>query len=221
MALEVDTRDWSLRTARNEEEMWALADEQGVHDARLSYPSGWLFLTRDAATRDLVAAATEATDERAAAAYADDLDHDADRVERALDDLVALGAFHADGDGYRPNPDSVVVRSVDRLDAAVRNAAESTDAAGTGAGFRDLARSEAVRLMLDALLYADDERVSQADLHEWCGLARKQVWMHVDRLEEYGVLVAAGDDYAIGEESSVFGGVRALDAAVVGAALSP
>jgi biotin operon repressor len=75
--------------------------------------------------------------------------------------------------------------------------------------------------MLDALLYADDERVSQSDLHEWCGLSRKQVWMHVDRLEEYGVLAAVGNDYVIGEESSVFGGVGALDAAVVGAALSP
>lgn len=221
MALEVDTRDWTLRTARNEEEMWALADEQGVRDARLSYPSGWLFLTRDAATRDLVAAATGEDEERDAAGVAAELDRDAERVERALDDLVAIGAYHEEDGLYRPNPDSVVVRSVGRLDAAVRDVKDDLSVEGDGAGFRDLAKLEAVRLMVDALLYADDERLDQADLHDWCGLSRKEIWMHADSLEEYDVLAPAGDAYAIDDESPVFARVRALDAAVVGAVLSP
>jgi len=221
MALEVDTRDWTLRTARNEEEMWALADEQGVRDARLSYPSGWLFLTRDAATRNLVAVATEEDDERDAAGFASALDRDAERVERALDDLVAMGAFHEDEGRYRPNPDSVVVRSADRLDEAVREANDELEVEGAGAGFRHLARLEAVRLMIDALLYAEDDRLDQADLHDWCGLSRKEIWMHADRLEEYGVLSPDGDKYAIDDASPVFANIRALDAAVVGAVLSP
>jgi len=221
MALEADTRDWTLRTARNEEEMWALADEQGVREARLSYPSGWLFLTRDATTRQLVATATAEDDERDAAGYAAALDRDQERVERALDDLAAIGAFHEEEGRYRPNPDSVVVRSVDRLDEAVRDANDELAVDGAGAGFRHLARLEAVRLMVDALLYADDDRLDQADLHDWCGLSRKEIWMHADRLEEYGVLAPSGDSYAIDDAGPVFANVRALDAAVVGAVLSP
>ncbi|WP_227357049.1 hypothetical protein [Haladaptatus salinisoli] len=215
MALHADTRDRTLRTALNRDEMWALADEEGVREARQAYPSGWLFLTRDAATRELVRLAAATGGEWELDELAHELDRDPESVERSLDDLVSLDAFREADGIYRPNPESVVARTAERL----RRAA---DEHGASDGLSDLATPEAVRLMLDALLSPDaDEPFTQDDLHELVGLPRKTVWMHVERLTNLGVLEASGDGYVTSETNPVLGHVRALDAAVLGAALSP
>ncbi|WP_458209518.1 hypothetical protein [Haladaptatus sp. NG-SE-30] len=210
-----DTQDWTLRTAHNYDEMWTLADEEGIREARLAYPSGWLFLTRDTATRELVRLAATTGGEWEADELAQELDQSAEHVERSLDDLVALRVFR-EGDGiYRPNPESLVAQTADRLRrAAIEH--------GASDGIDDLASPEAVRLMLDALLSMEtDEQFTQDDLHELVGLPRKTVWMHVERLTNLGVLAESGDSYVTNEANSVFGNVRALDAAVLGTALSP
>lgn len=215
MALHVDSRDWILRTTRNTDEMWALAEEEGIRTARTAYPSGWLFLTSDPATRELVRLAAATGGEWEVDELAHELDQNVEDVERGLDDLVALRVFREDDGTYRPNSESVVANAVERLRGAA-------DERGASDGFRDLANPEAVRLLLDAFLAMEEgEEITQDDLHELVGLSRKSVWMHVDPLSELGVLTASGSDYEINEASSVFAHVRALNAAVLGTALSP
>ena len=215
MALHVDSRDWTLRTTHNRDEMWTLADEEGIQTARAAYPSGWLFLTRDPATRELVRLAAATGGEWELEELAHELDQDTDGVERSLDDLVALRVFREDDRTYRPNSESVIANAVGQLRGAA-------DERGASDGFRDLTRPKEVRLLLDALLAMDgDEEFTQDDLHELVGLSRKSVWMHVEPLAELGVLTASGDGYKVNESSSVFAHIRALNAAVLGTALSP
>ncbi|WP_254663177.1 hypothetical protein [Haladaptatus sp. W1] len=215
MALHVDSRDWTLRTTHNRDEMLALADEEGIRAARASYPSGWLFLTRDPSTRELVRLAAATGGEWQVEDLAHELDRDLEDVERSLEDLVALRVFREDDETYRPNSESVVANAVGQLRSAA-------DERGASDGFRDLTQPEAVRLLLDALLTVDEtEEFTQDDLHERVGLSRKSVWMHVDPLEELGVLTDSGSGYKINESSSVFAHIRALNAAVLGTALSP
>ncbi|WP_435157257.1 hypothetical protein [Haladaptatus sp. DFWS20] len=215
MALHADARDWTLRTAHNRDEMWALADEEGIREARLAYPSGWLFLTRDAATRELVRLAAATGGEWGADELAHELDQSPESFERSLDDLVELAVFREEDGAYRPNSESVVAQTAERLRV-------TADEYGAEDGFRDIASPESVRLMLDALLSIDsDDELTQDDLHELVGLSRKSEWMHVERLTNLGVLVESGDSYVIDESSPVFGNVRALNAAVLGTALSP
>ncbi|SIR81881.1 hypothetical protein SAMN05421858_3936 [Haladaptatus litoreus] len=215
MALHADAHDWTLRTAHNRDEMWELADEDGIREARLAYPSGWLFLTRDSATRELVRLAAATGGEWEAEELAHELDQSEETVEQSLDDLVALGVFREEDDAYRPNAESVVAQTAERLRV-------TADEHGAEDGFRDIASPEAVRLMLDALLSMDmDEKITQDDLHELIGLSRKSVWMHVERLANLGILEASGDSYVLDEANPVFGNVRALNAAVLGTALSP
>ncbi len=213
MALHVDSRDWTLRTAHNHDDMWALADQEGVREARLTYPSGWLFLTRDPATRELVRLAAATGGEWEADELAHELDQSEEDVERSLDNLVSLHVFREEDGTYRPNSESVVAQTAERLRV-------TADEHGAEDGFRDIASPEAVRLMLDALLSMDEDEFTQDDLHELVGLSRKSVWMHVERLTNLGVLVESGDSYVIDESNPVFGNVRALDAAVLGTALS-
>ncbi|WP_458186720.1 hypothetical protein [Haladaptatus sp. NG-WS-4] len=215
MALHTDSRDWTLRTRHNQDEMWSLADEEGVREARLAYPSGWLFLTRDAATRELVRLAAVTGGEWDADELAAELDQSNKRVERSLDDLVALHVFREEGETYHPNPESIVATAVERLQRAA-------DEYGASDGFRGLASPEAVRLLIDALLAMDaDEEFTQEELHGLVGLSRKSVWMHVEPLENLGLIEASGNGYVTNESNTVFGRVRALDAAVLGTAFSP
>ncbi|WP_266080106.1 hypothetical protein [Haladaptatus caseinilyticus] len=215
MALHADARDWTLRTAHNEDEMWALADEEGIRAARLAYPSGWLFLTRDDATRELVRLAAATGGEWKADELAHELDQSTDHVERRLDDLVELAVFREVDGAYRPNNQSVVAQTAERLRV-------TADEHGAEDGFRDIASPEVVRLMLDALLSTDsNDELTQDTLHELVGESRKSMWMHVDRLTNLGVLEESGDSYVIHEASPVLGHVKALDAAVLGTALSP
>lgn len=91
---------------------------------------------------------------------------------------------------------------------------------GASDSFSDLASLEAVRLMIDALLSPEtDEPFTQDDLHELVGLPPKTVWMHVEWLTNLGILEMSGG-YVTSETNLVLGHVRALDAAVLGAALS-
>lgn len=215
MVLQVDTRDWTLRTTNNRDEMWTLADEEGIRAARAAYPSGWLFLTRDTATRELVRLAAATGGEWQVEELARELDCDVDAVEQGLEDLVSLRVFREEGEMYRPNAESVVANAVGQLRSAA-------DERGASDGFRDLTHPEEVRLLLDALLAMDEtEEFTQDDLHDHVGLSRKAVWMHVEQLEELDVLTPSGDGYKINESSSVFAHVRALNAAVLGTALSP
>ncbi|MFH5797149.1 hypothetical protein [Haladaptatus sp. CMAA 1911] len=215
MVLQVDTRDWTLRTTNNRDEMWTLADEEGIRAARAAYPSGWLFLTRDTETRELVRLAAATGGEWQVDELARELDCDVDAVERSLEDLVSLRVFRKEEETYRPNTESVVANAVGELRSAA-------DERGASDGFRDLAHPEEVRLLLDALLAMDEtEEFTQDDLHDHVGLSRKAVWMHVEQLEELDVLTPSGDGYKINDSSSVFAHVRALNAAVLGTALSP
>jgi DNA-binding IclR family transcriptional regulator len=76
--------------------------------------------------------------------------------------------------------------------------------------------------MLDALLSPDaDESFTQDDLHEFVGLPRKTVWMHVERLTSLRVLETSDSGYVTSETNPVLGHVRAIDAAVLGTALLP
>ncbi|WP_223301661.1 hypothetical protein [Haladaptatus sp. R4] len=215
MALHVDSRDWTLRTTHNRDDMWGLADEEGIQAARAAYPSGWLFLTRDSATRELVRLAAATGGEWELEELAHELDQGADSVDRSLDDLVELHVFRKDDGTYRPNSESVIANTV----AQLRGAA---DERGASDGFRDLTRPKEVRLLLDALLAMDQNEVfTQDDLHQLVGLSRKSVWMHVEPLADLGVLTESGDGYKVNESSSVFAQIRALNAAVLGTALSP
>ncbi|WP_233274816.1 hypothetical protein [Haladaptatus cibarius] len=215
MALHADAHDWTLRTAHNRDEMWELADEDGIREARLTYPSGWLFLTRDTATRELVRLAAATGGEWEAEELAHELDQSEETVEQSLEYLVALDVFREEDDAYRPNAESVVAQTAERLRV-------TADEHGSEDGFHDIASPEAVRLMLDALLSMEmDEKITQDDLHELVGLSRKSVWMHVERLANLGILVESGDSYVLDEANPVFGNVRALNAAVLGTALSP
>lgn len=214
-----ETEDFQLRTAEAEAEMLELADENGIKDARLSYPSGWLLLAREGPSRALVDALRDA--DSAARYGTDDLaslaELDPDAVESAVDTLISLGVLVADEGTYRVNEYSVVRRAATELAAAV----EATGATDGESGLRYLARLEAVRLLLDALLTADHGRTfEQENFHEMTGVSRKAVWVHVDRLVELSVLEEIGDEYGLVADSPVYRWAQSLDAAVVGAALS-
>ena len=214
-----ETDDFQLRTAESESEMLELADESGIKEARLSYPSGWLLLAREGPTRALVDALRDAD---AGARYGTEnlasmADLDADAVEDAADTLIALGVLVADEGAYRVNEYSGVRHAANELGAAV----EATGAPADETGLRYLARLESVRLLLDALLTVDAGRTfTQEDFHRMTGVSRKAVWVHVERLVELSVLEEDGDEYVLAVQSPVYRWAQSLDAAVVGAALS-
>lgn len=213
-------RDPALRTVRNERDLWETAERRGVKQARLRHPSGWLSLTEEKATRELLDLAIDA--DGSAEWQPDELVRAADasreRVLTEADRLVDLGVLSVVGGTYRPNAESIVRMAVEELDAAV---AERTDL-DERSGFRYVSQEQAVRLMIDALLHADgDRRLTQGEIHEEAGVSRKSVWAHVDRLTRLGVLTESGGEYAFNRGETVFGLVRALNAAVLGATLSP
>lgn len=213
------SEEFRVRTADAEAAMLAAADEDGIKEARLAYPSGWLWLAREDATRALVDAIAGA--ETGAKYGTDDLAQlanlDADTVEGSVDTLLSLGLLVADQGTYRINEYSGVRRAVAELSAAV----EATGAPDEESGFDHLTRLEAVRLLVDALLATDPGRsFTQEELHELTGVSRKAVWIHVEKLVALSVLEESGDEYVLDPQSPVYRWTQTLDAAVVGAALT-
>ncbi|WP_132058766.1 helix-turn-helix domain-containing protein [Halorussus amylolyticus] len=219
MSLPTTDDDRQLRTTDTEAEMWELADESDVSEARRAYPSGWLWLTGDESIRALVDALRDAdTDARYGT---DDLAEMADRtpeaVDSVVDSLISLGVLFADEGTYRVNEHSVVLHAVRKLSAAV----EATGAPDDKSGFRHLSRLDSVRVMVDALVSADPDRsLTQEDVHRLTGVSRKAVWIHVEQLVELSVLEESGDEYLLVQDSPVLRWVQSADAAVVGAALA-
>jgi len=213
------TDDATLRTRDTAEQMWDLAEEDPAA-ARRAYPSGWLWLTGEEAVRSLLAALLDAdTDARYGV---DDLASRSglgeSAVETAIEALISVGVLVADEGAYRINDCAIVYHAATELSAAV----EATGAPDDESGFEYLARLESVRLMLDALLDVDpDQSLEQEDIHQLSGVSRKRVWHHVEKLVALGVVEESGDEYVVGDATSVVRWVQSLDAAVVGATLAP
>ncbi|WP_158059178.1 hypothetical protein [Halorussus halophilus] len=216
---ETSTERLQLRTADAETAMLEAADENGIKEARLTYPSGWLWLARDDETRALVEALADAeagtrygTDDLAAL-----VDLDPDTVESRVETLLSLGLLVADEGTYRVNEYSGVRHAVGELTAVV----EATGAPDGESPFEHLTRLESVRLLLDALLSAEPGRsFTQEELHDLTGVTRKAVWAHVEKLVALSVLEESGDEYVLNSESPVYRWTQSLDAAVVGAVLT-
>lgn len=219
MSLPTTDDDRQLRTTDTEPDMWELADERDVSEARRAYPSGWLWLTGTEPVRALLDGLLDAdpatrygTDDLAEAA-----DRSPDEVEAAVDALISLGVLFAEEGTYRVNDHGVVLHAARELTEAV----EATGAPDDESGFEYLARLESVRVMVDALLSADpDGTLTQEDLHRLTGVSRKAVWLHVEKLVDLGVLEETGDEYALVPDGPVLRWVQSLDAAVVGATLA-
>jgi hypothetical protein len=214
------TDDATLRTSETEEEMWDLVEGGDPTEARRSYPSGWLWLADGEAVWSLLDAMLDADPD--ARFGLDDFASRADlsdaAVESTVDALISVGVLVAEEGVYRVNEQSIVRDAAAELSAAV----EATGAPDEESGFAYLAQYESVRLMLDALLTADPDRsLTQDGVHRLTGVSRKRVWHHVEKLVELAVLAESGDEYVVDSQSPVLGWVRSLDAAVVGAALSP
>lgn len=214
-----ETDGLQLRTADAEAAMLETADETGIKEARLAYPSGWLWLARDEPSRALVDALADAdagsrygTDDLASLA-----DLDPETVDTSVETLLSLGLLVAEDGTYRLNEYSGVRHAVGELSAAV----EATGAPDGESGFEHLTKLESVRLLVDALLSAEPGRsFTQEALHDLTGVSRKAVWMHVEKLVALSILEESGDEYALNPESPVYRWTQSLDAAVVGAALT-
>lgn len=234
------TDDRQLRTRDTEAAMWDLADERDVKQARLAYPSGWLWVAGEPAVRALLDALADAepgtrygTDDLAAMgglAAGRDADLDSAATEQAIEALLSLGVLVADDGAYRLDDHSPVRNAVAELSTAVEaevadvetSELETVGVPDDASGFQRLAQPEAVRLLVDALLAADaDESLTQEDLHRLTGVSRKKVWHHVDRFLDCGVLAESGDEYVLATDSAVLRWARSLDVAVVGAILAP
>jgi hypothetical protein len=214
------TDDAELRTSDTEQEMWDLVEGGDPAEARRAYPSGWLWLTGETSVRMLLDSLLDADPD---VRYGiDDLAElsglsDAE-VERAVDALISLGVLVADEGVYRVNEHAVVRHAVAELSAAV----EATDAPDDESGFEYLSQFESVRLMIDALLEAEPEQsLTQEEVHQLTGVSRKRVWLHVEKLVELEVIEESGDEYLVDAHSRVLRWIQSLDAAVVGATLSP
>lgn len=209
-----------LRTSDTAQEMWELAEEGDPAEARRAYPSGWLWLSRADPVRTLLDALLKADPE---ARYGlDDLSSMANlsdaKIEDAIDALLSLGVLVADDGTYRANDRAIVYHAAAELSEEVA----ATGAPDGESGLTYLARFEAVRLMIDALLEVEPERsLTQEDLHLLTGVSRKRVWVHVEKLVSLSVIEESGDEYALDPQSPVLQCVQALDAAVVGASLAP
>ena len=214
------TDDATLRTSDTEQEMWNLVEGGDPAEARRSYPSGWLWLTGEESVRSLLDAVLEADPD---VRYGlDDLASRADlsdaAVEEAVDALISLGVLVADDGVYRINEHAIVRHAAAELSGAVAATAAPDDESG----FAYLARYESVRLMLDALLEADPDRsLTQEEIHRLTGVSRKRVWHHVEKLVELEVLSESGGEYVVDPHGRVLRWIQSLDAAVVGATLSP
>lgn len=204
----------TLRTSENEAAVRETADEVGIKAARLRHPSGWLLLAGTNAVRTLTPVVDSAAEWRVEDVVEHtDLAHDA--ATEALAELASLDVLVADDDVFRVNDQSLVLHALSGLDDAVA-------ATGGSDGFAALAKHEPTRLMVDALLYADPSwEFTQADLHAESGVSRKAVWMHIDRLVEFGILTETNDEYVIESDSATFQWLRALNAAVVGTRTTP
>jgi biotin operon repressor len=214
------TDDATLRTSDTEQQMWDLVEGGDPTEARRAYPSGWLWLTGEESVRSLLDSLLDAD---ADARYGlDDLASRADlsdaAVEEAVDALISLGVLVADEGVYRINEHAIVRHAAAELSEAV----VATGAPDDESGFAYLARHESVRLMIDALLEVDpDQTLAQEDVHRLTGVPRKRVWHHVEKLVELEVLAESGDEYVVDPYSPVLRWIQSLDAAVVGATLSP
>jgi hypothetical protein len=220
------TDDAELRTSDTEQEMWALAEEGDPAEARRAYPSGWLWLTGEESIRTLLAALLSVeTDARYGIKDLASRSGLAEsEVEAAIDALISVGVLVADEGAYRVNEHSVVYRMAADLSDAVEEtgAVEASDASDDESGFEYLARLESVRLMLDALLETDPgQSLTQEDVHQLTGVSRKRVWLHVETLVDLAVVEESGDEYVVDPHSPVLRWIQSLDAAVVGATLSP
>ena len=214
------TDDAELRTSDTEQEMWDLVEGGDPAEARRAYPSGWLWLTGAESVRALLDSLLGAdpdvrygVDDLASLSGLSDA-----AVEEAVDALISLGVLVADEGVYRVNEHAVVLHAAAELSAAV----EATGAPDDESGFAYLSQFESVRLMLDALLEAEPEQsLTQEAVHQLTGVSRKRVWLHVEKLVELEVVEEAGDEYVVDAHSPVLRWIQSLDAAVVGATLSP
>lgn len=214
------TDDAELRTSDTEQEMWDLVEGGDPAEARRAYPSGWLWLTGEESIRTLLDSLLGAdpdvrygVDDLASLSGLSDAG-----VERAVDALISLGVLVADEGVYRVNEHAIVRHAAAELSAAVG----ATDAPDDETGFEYLSQFESVRLMIDALLDADPEQsLTQEAVHQLTGVSRKRVWLHVEKLVELEVVEESGDEYVVDAHSPVLRWIQSLDAAVVGATLSP